>query len=64
MAQLAIAWCLKNPAVSTVIVGASRVDQLRENLKAADIAPSLDADVLRRIDKILEVPLEVEEEDD
>lgn len=48
--QLSIAWCLKNPNVSTVITGASRVEQLHENLKATEIAPKLTPDVMKRID--------------
>jgi len=50
LAQLALAWCLKNRNVSTVITGASRVSQVEENMKAAEIAPKLDAAVMRRID--------------
>ncbi len=42
LAQLAIAWCLKNPQVSTVITGASRVAQVRENMQAAAIANRID----------------------
>jgi voltage-dependent potassium channel beta subunit len=49
-AQLAIAWCLRNPNVSTVILGASRPEQLRENLGALELAEKLDADVVRRIE--------------
>ncbi len=52
LAQLAIAWILKNPNVSTVITGASRVDQVRENMKAADVAPKLTPDIMARIDEI------------
>src|SRR5512140_289817 len=46
LAQLAIAWCLKHPNVSTVITGASRVEQVRENMKAEDVAPRLTPEVL------------------
>jgi voltage-dependent potassium channel beta subunit len=53
MAQLAIAWCVKNPHVSTVITGASRVSQVHENMKALEIVPKLDAGVMKRIDEIL-----------
>jgi voltage-dependent potassium channel beta subunit len=53
MAQLAIAWCLTNPHVSTVITGASRVEQVDENMKALDLLPRLTPDVLDRIDAIL-----------
>jgi voltage-dependent potassium channel beta subunit len=52
LSQLAIAWCARNPHVSTVITGASRVEQVRENLAAVDIIPMLDEDVLVRIDSI------------
>ncbi len=49
VAQLAIAWCLKNPNVSTVITGASRGPQLQENMKALELAAKLDAGVMERI---------------
>ena len=49
-AQLAIAWCLQNPNVSSVILGASRPEQLRENLGALEIVDNLDADMLARIE--------------
>jgi voltage-dependent potassium channel beta subunit len=52
LAQLALAWCLKNRNVSSVITGATRVEQLRENLKAIEVAGKLDAAVLARIDAI------------
>ncbi|MCM5679273.1 aldo/keto reductase [Schlegelella sp. S2-27] len=50
--QLAIAWCAKNPRVSTVITGASRLTQLRDNLKAAELLPRLAPEVLARIDEL------------
>ena len=50
LAQLALAWCLKNPHVSTVITGASRAAQVVENMKALAVVPLLDADVMARID--------------
>lgn len=50
LAQLAIAWCAANPRVSTVITGASRPEQVTENMGAMDVIPRLDADVLARID--------------
>jgi voltage-dependent potassium channel beta subunit len=52
-ALLAIAWCLKNPNVSTVILGASKPEQVTENLKALDVAPKLTDEVMERIDGIL-----------
>ncbi len=51
MAQLAIAWVLQNPNVSAAIIGASRPEQVHDNIKAAGI--TLDADVLTRIDEVL-----------
>lgn len=53
LAQLAIAWCLKNPHVSTVITGASRPEQVVENLKALQIVPRLTDEVMARIDAIV-----------
>jgi voltage-dependent potassium channel beta subunit len=53
LAQLAIAWCARNPHVSTVITGASRAEQVHENLGALDVMAKLDADALYRIDEIL-----------
>ena len=52
-AQLAVAWCLMNPHVSTVILGASRVEQLEENLGALDVLEKLDAPTMERIEAIL-----------
>ncbi|NID05469.1 aldo/keto reductase [Luteibacter jiangsuensis] len=53
MSRLALAWCLKNPNVSTVILGASKLAQLEENLKALDAVPSLDGEAMRRIAEAL-----------
>ncbi|HTT11624.1 MAG TPA: aldo/keto reductase [Burkholderiaceae bacterium] len=53
LAQLALAWCLKNPHVSTVITGASRTAQVRENMGATEIAAQIDTGVLQRIDSII-----------
>jgi voltage-dependent potassium channel beta subunit len=50
LAQLAIAWCNHNPNVSSVILGASRIEQLHDNLKALEVTPRLTRDVLSRID--------------
>lgn len=52
-AQFAIAWCLKNPRVSSVILGASRRAQLEENLGALSAVDKLDDSVMRRIDAAL-----------
>jgi voltage-dependent potassium channel beta subunit len=53
LAQLALAWCLKNPHVSTVITGASRAEQVTENMKAMELAPKLTEDVMERIETVL-----------
>jgi aryl-alcohol dehydrogenase-like predicted oxidoreductase len=53
MAQLALAWCLANRHVSTVITGASRVAQVRDNMKALAVVPLLTPDVMDRIEGIL-----------
>ena len=50
LAQLALAWCARNPRVSTVITGASRVSQVTENLKAAAVLPKLTPEAMQRID--------------
>jgi voltage-dependent potassium channel beta subunit len=52
LAQLAIAWCARNPHVSTVITGASRVSQVHDNLGALEVIDRLDTGVLERIDTI------------
>ncbi|MCW2918765.1 MAG: aldo/keto reductase [Actinomycetia bacterium] len=51
MAQLAVAWVLQNPNVSAAIIGASRPEQVRDNVKAAGV--KLDADILKRIDEVI-----------
>ncbi len=50
--RLAVAWCLKNPHVSSVILGASRVEQLQENFGALDVVAQLTPEIMARIDKI------------
>jgi voltage-dependent potassium channel beta subunit len=62
LSQLALAWCLKNPFVSTIITGASRVEQVHENLKASEVAPKLTPEILERIEVIFGT--KKEEEDD
>lgn len=51
LAQLALAWCLKNPNVSTVITGASKAAQVTENMKALAVVPQLTAEVMAQIDE-------------
>lgn len=54
MARFALAWCLKNPYVSTVITGASHQDQVTENMKALNDVQLLDASVMERVEEILQ----------
>ncbi len=54
LAQMAIAWCMMNPDVSTVITGASRPEQVVENMKAIDVVEKLEDDVLLAIEDILD----------
>jgi voltage-dependent potassium channel beta subunit len=54
VAQLSIAWCVINPNVSSVITGASRVEQVTENMKALDVVPKLTPEVVERIEKLVE----------
>ena len=53
MPVMAVAWCLKNPNVSTVMLGASKKAQLKENLKAVEAKEKLTPDVLEAIEKVL-----------
>jgi voltage-dependent potassium channel beta subunit len=54
LASLAIAWCVKNPNVTTAILGATKKEQLLENLKALSVLEKLTGDVPERIEKILQ----------
>ncbi|KAF5710905.1 potassium channel beta subunit [Fusarium mundagurra] len=54
VAQLSLAWALKNPNVSTVILGATKVEQLEDNFKALEIYKKIDDKVLEEIEKILD----------
>ena len=51
MGHLALAWCARNPNVSTVITGASRVEQVHDNFKALEVLPKLTPEVMKRIDE-------------
>jgi voltage-dependent potassium channel beta subunit len=53
LAQLALAWCLMNPNVSTVITGASKVSQVTENMQSLDVVPKLTPEVMQRVEQIL-----------
>jgi len=52
LSQLSLAWCAKNPNVSTVITGASNADQVRENMTALEAMPLLTKEIMDRIDVI------------
>ena len=53
LTRLALAWCLKNPNVSTVILGASNVAQLLENLRSLEVVDQLTPEVMERIEGVL-----------
>jgi len=59
LAQLAIAWCLKNPNVSTVILGASKTEQLQQNLKALEVISVLNEEVMKQIEEIVKTKPEL-----
>lgn len=52
LAQFSLAWCLQNPHVSTVMTGASRVEQVHENMQAMQFVDRFTADVMAEIDRI------------
>jgi voltage-dependent potassium channel beta subunit len=54
MAQLSIAWCIKNPNVTTAILGATNKEQLLENLKSSEAVEKLNADVMQQIEEIVQ----------
>lgn len=53
LAQLALAWCRSNPNVSTVITGATRPEQVEENMKSLEVVPRLTSEVMERIEGVL-----------
>jgi len=53
MTDLALAWCLKSPYVSTVITGASKPEHVKENMKAVDVADKMTDEIMLRIEEIL-----------
>ncbi len=55
LAQFSIAWCLQNPDVSSVLTGASRVQQIHENMKALEFVDSFTPDVMQEVDRIFGV---------
>ena len=63
LSQLALAWCLKNPFVSTVITGASRVEQVHENMKSAEFVEKLTPEIMDKIDAVFGVVKKGEDDD-
>jgi len=53
LTNMSLAWCAANPNVSTVILGASKMSQLTENLKALEVVPALTPEIMEKIDSIL-----------
>ena len=53
LATLSIAWCIKNPHVTTAILGATKKQQLTDNLKALDVMNQLTPEIMEKIDKIM-----------
>jgi aryl-alcohol dehydrogenase-like predicted oxidoreductase len=53
LAQMSIAWCAMNLNVSTVILGATKKEQLNDNLKSLDIVPKLTPNIIEKIEKIM-----------
>jgi len=53
LATLSIAWCIKNPNVTTAILGATKKEQLEQNLKALELYPKLNEEILKEIDEIM-----------
>lgn len=53
LAELSMAWCIANPNVTTAIIGATKEEQLKQNLKALDVLPKLTFEILERIDDIM-----------
>ncbi|TMI66478.1 MAG: aldo/keto reductase [Bacteroidetes bacterium] len=54
LAVLAVSWCIKNPNVTTAILGATKKEQLTENLKALDIYPKLSEELMNEIENIIQ----------
>jgi voltage-dependent potassium channel beta subunit len=62
LAQFALAWCLQNPYVSTVITGASRVEQVHENMKTLEFADKFTPELMARVDEIFGIEKEEDED--
>ena len=60
MPRLALAWCLKNPNVSTAIMGATNPEQVAENMQAVEVLPMLTDDVMAMINAVSVEGIEVD----
>ncbi|MCX6170326.1 MAG: aldo/keto reductase [Ignavibacteriales bacterium] len=60
LAEMGLAWCLKNQNVSTVITGASKPEQVKHNMKALDAVPKLTDDVMKKIEEIIQTKPKLE----
>jgi voltage-dependent potassium channel beta subunit len=60
LAEMGLAWCLKNPNVSTVITGASKPEQVKQNMKALDAVTKLTDDVMKKIEEIIQTKPKLE----
>jgi voltage-dependent potassium channel beta subunit len=56
LATFSIAWCIANPNVTTAILGATKKEQLEENLKALDVLPLMTPELMKRVDEIIPAP--------
>ncbi len=54
MPQFALAWCLKNENVSTVITGASKAEQVRQNMKTVDVVDQMTPEIMERVEEVLD----------
>jgi aryl-alcohol dehydrogenase-like predicted oxidoreductase len=58
LAQFSLAWCLQNPYVSSVITGASRAEQVHENMKAMEFVDKFTPEIMEQIDEIFGIKQE------
>eukprot|EP00879_Flechtneria_rotunda_P002641 GHRR01002844.1.p1 GENE.GHRR01002844.1~~GHRR01002844.1.p1 ORF type:complete len:217 (+),score=72.75 GHRR01002844.1:837-1487(+) len=62
LAQLGLAWCVKNPHVSTVITGSTKIEQVKDNMGAITVVPKLTDKIMKRIEDIIGPAVEAMEE--
>src|SRR5690606_35391364 len=54
MAAFSIAWCIRNPTVTSAILGSTKIHQLEENLKALEVLPLLSDEIMERVDNVMQ----------